>query len=121
MRKNLSNFLFLTVILAVAGCYPHQDSSLKMLVGTYTDNNDSHGVYLFDFNENDATFSLLDTAKAGNPSFIIPSADKRFAWSVGEYEDGSQCAVSYSLSDCTIDVLNRQPTDGEASGAAPCL
>ncbi len=107
------------MLITLSGCSGN-DSSLRMLIGTYTNNNDSQGVYLFDFNEDDATFALLDTAKAGNPSFIIPSGDRRFAWSVGEYEDGRQGAYSYSLTDRTIDVLNWQSSDGEASGASPC-
>lgn len=115
----IAAFLAAVSILAAA-CRPGADSSLKMLIGTYTNDNGSQGVYLFDFNEDDATFSLLDTAKAGNPSFIIPSDDRRFAWSVGEYEDGHQGVFSYKLTDKTIDVLNRQSTDGEASGASPC-
>lgn len=120
MKKILRIGLILATVHIVVSCCPRQDSSLKMLVGTYTGGNSSKGVYLFDFNEEDATFSLLDTAKAGNPSFIIPSSDRRFAWSVGEYEDGRQGAFSYRLTESTIDVLNWQSTDGAASGASPC-
>ena len=120
MKRILQIITFLATVFVAAGCRQDTGSSLKMLIGTYTDSNDSQGVYLFDFNEDDATFSLLDTAKAGNPSFIIPSGDRRFAWSVGEYEDGRQGVFSYRLTDRTIDVINWQSTDGEASGASPC-
>lgn len=120
MNRILRIAAFIAVILAVNCSCARQDSQLKMLVGTYTDGNDSQGVYLFDFNEDDAAFALLDTARAGNPSFIIPSSDRRFAWSAGEYDDGRQRVYSYRLTDNSIDVLNWQSTDGEASGAAPC-
>lgn len=120
MKRVLRITVLLATVHIVASCCAKQDPSLKMLVGTYTEGNDSKGVYLFDFNENDAAFSLLDTAKAGNPSFIIPSSDRQYAWSVGEYDDGRQAVFSYHLTDSTIDVLNRQHTDGDASGASPC-
>lgn len=123
VNDNMKRFvLILPALLCLAvGCSVRtSDGNLKMLVGTYTNGNDSQGVYLMDFNQEDATWSLLDTAKAGNPSFVIPSADRTRAYSVGEYEDGRQCAISYLLSEDCIDVLNRQSVDGAASGAAPC-
>lgn len=119
--KRIPEILALLTVLCIisAGC-TRKEAPLKMLIGTYTDGNASQGVYLFEFNQNDAAFSLLDTARAGNPSFIIPSADRRYAWSVGEYDDGSQCAYSYRLDGSTIDVMNSRSSDGDASGAAPC-
>ena len=120
MKRILRIAVLLAAVHIMASCCNKQDPLLKMLIGTYTKGNDSEGVYLFDFNEVDASFSLLDTAKAGNPSFIIPSSERQHAWSVGEYDDGQQCVFSYRLTDNTIDVLNWQSTDGEASGASPC-
>lgn len=109
-----------TLLLAACTTNSNDEGLLRMLVGTYTDGNDSRGAYLLTFNQEDASWALLDTAKAGNPSFIIPSEDRTRAWSVGEFEDGRQGAYSYSLSDSNLDVLNFQSTDGEASGASPC-
>lgn len=120
MKKTPELLMALTVLSSLAQGCSGVDTSLKMLVGTYTSNNDSKGVYLFDFNEDEATFSLLDTAKAGNPSFIITSEDNLSAWSVGEFEDGSQCAYSYRLGENTIDAMNQQSVDGKASGSSPC-
>lgn len=124
MKRILERILEIIVPLAIlcitSMLCARKEAPLRMLIGTYTDGNASQGVYLFEFNPDDVTFSLLDTARAGNPSFIIPSADRRYAWSVGEYDDGRQCAYSYRLGDSTIDAINCQSTDGEASGAAPC-
>lgn len=113
--------IFSAAMCLAAGCATKGgDSGLKMLVGTYTDGNDSPGVYLMDFDQENASWSLLDTARSGNPSFLIPSADRTRAYSVGEFEDGNQGAYSYLLTDDSIDVLNFQYSDGAASGAAPC-
>lgn len=103
----------------LASCTQAPDN-IRILVGTYTDGNASQGVYLYSFNQRTAKYELLDTAKAGNPSFIIASDDLKHAYSVSEYEDGRQAVVSYTLTSNSIDVLNSQSTDGEASGAAPC-
>lgn len=92
---------------------------LKMLVGTYTDGNDSRGVYLYSFDQEEGLFALLDTATAGNPSMVIPG-ENGIAYSVGEYEDGRQCACCYRLTDSTIKRLNQQTTDGAYSGSSPC-
>ena len=69
------------------GCARPADSVLKMLVGTYSEGNDSKGVYLYDFDTEKLEWKLLDTAAAGNPSFIIPSPDRNFAYAVSEYSD----------------------------------
>lgn len=92
---------------------------LRILVGTYTDSTDSQGVYLYAFDQDDASFALLDTAAAGNPSMVIPGGNG-MAYSVGEYEDGRQCAYCYRLTEDSIDCLYGLPTDGECSGSSPC-
>lgn len=111
--------------LTICGCN-NQSDQLKMLVGTYTEGNDSRGTYLFSFNQADATFELLSTAEAGNPSFVVPSVGGNgsgvaaFAYGVKEFNDGRQGAYAYRLSENGVEVINEQSTDGEGSGADPC-
>lgn len=115
----MKRMMMMTVAL-LAGLTLNAQSELRMLVGTYTDNTSAEGVYLYRFNQETAEFALLDTAKAENPSFVIPSEDRRFAYGVCEFHDGRQGAYAFRLGDSTIDLLNWQPTDGEFSGADPC-
>lgn len=105
-------------LLAAASLNARED--LRILVGTYTENTPSQGVYLYSFDQETAQAVLLDTAKAGNPSFVIPSPDRRFAYGVAEYGDGRQGACSFRLGDDTVDFLNWQPSSGNATGADPC-
>ena len=105
-------------LLAAASLNARED--LRILVGTYTENTPSEGVYLYSFDQETAQAVLLDTAKAGNPSFVIPSPDRRFAYGVAEYGDGRQGACSFRLGDDTVDFLNWQPSSGNATGADPC-
>ena len=115
---------FLTVAIAavLASCAqaPNNEDGMRLLVGTYTDGNTSNGVYLYSFDQNTGACELLDTAKAGNPSFIIASEDLKHAYSVSEYDDGRQGVISYDLTGSSIDVLNSRSADIDASGAAPC-
>lgn len=101
-----------------------QQSSLLMLVGTYTENSTSKGAYSFRFDQNTGKATQLSMAEVGNPSFIIPApAGKPFAYAVSEYNDGRQAAVAFSLDRHTgkLKKLNSQPTFGGIKGGEdPC-
>lgn len=112
--------LTMAAALLAAASLQAQDNTLRMLVGTYTEHTASEGVYLYSFDQETAEAVLLDTAKAGNPSFIIPSPDRRFAFGVAEFGDGRQGACAFRLGDDTIDFLNWQPSIGGTTGADPC-
>lgn len=116
-RDILSKQLLVLAAMAVCIGAGAQDR-LAMLVGTYTEGGSSKGVYLYSFDQETAREELLDTAWAGNPSFVAFSADGRFAYSVSEYADGRAGAVSYRLGPGTVDRMNGQPL-GEGCGD-PC-
>ena len=115
----MKRMMTLAAALLAAASLPAQDA-LRMLVGTYTENTPSDGVYLYSFDQETAQAVLLDTAKTGNPSFVIPSPDRRFAYAVSEYGDGRQGACAFRLGEGTVDFLNWQPSAGNATGADPC-
>ena len=110
----------MTASALLAAASLQAQNSLRMLVGTYTEHTSAEGVYLYSFDQETARAVLLDTAKTGNPSFVIPSPDRRFAYAVSEYADGQQGACSLRLGDDTVDFLNWQPSAGTATGADPC-
>ncbi|MBO6081534.1 MAG: lactonase family protein [Bacteroidales bacterium] len=111
---------FLLAAAMLAGLSLSAQNELRMLVGTYTENTSAEGVYLYKFNQETAEFVLLDTARCDNPSFIVPSDDRRFAYAVCEFKDGREGAYSFRLTDNSVDLLNWQPTGGAYSGADPC-
>jgi len=89
--------------MIVASCSPKKttaqptdpsttDSELTMLVGTYTSGN-SKGIYTFRFNEETGESLPLSDAEVANPSYLIPSADGKFVYSVNEFSK-DQAAVS---------------------------
>jgi hypothetical protein len=46
---------------------------IKMLIGTYTENSSSKGIYYYSFNQNTGDSKLLSTIFSENPSFITVS------------------------------------------------
>lgn len=118
MRNLLKKAVLATVTAAAlalaVSCSSSEPAHLRLLVGTYTANSGSLGVYLYDLDTETLEATLLDTAAAGNPSFVIANGSN--AYSVSEFSDGTQGLYSYSLGDSTIDVSCFQG----GSGGDPC-
>ena len=51
---------------------------IKLLIGTYTEESNSKGVYLYSFNEKTGESKELDTETSGNPSFVLSSEDNQY-------------------------------------------
>ena len=113
-----SKHLFLAGItaLVLSACATPETEKLHILVGTYTEGTESQGVYLYNFDPSTLACELLDTAKAGNPSFIITSPDRTHAYAVNEFNDGRSGVSSFHLSDDSINPQNRRL----GAGADPC-
>lgn len=112
--------LLSAVSLLVLAC-SLQAQDLRLLVGAYTDDGSASGAWLFRFDAATAASGELDFAAARNPAFIIPSADRTRAWSVSEFNDGTQGAYAYELGPGRLELMNYQPAtpDGKGSGN-PC-
>jgi 6-phosphogluconolactonase (cycloisomerase 2 family) len=94
---------------------------IKLLIGTYTEESNSKGVYLYSFNEKTGESKELDTEMSGNPSFVLLSEDNQYFYSVNEYNTGKQGVSSYSIKDNKITKLNELSCDFNGkSGADPC-
>jgi len=110
----------LLLMLAMSGL---QAQDLRLLVGTYNDDlgEGAPGAFLYAFNPDSGRSTRLAEASVRNPSFLIPSADRRSAWSVSEFHDGTQGAYSYALSEGSLAARNFQSNcpGGNANGD-PC-
>ena len=93
------------------------DSELTMLVGTYTSGS-SKGIYTFRFNEEAGESLPLSDAEVANPSYLIPSADGKFVYSVNEFskDQAAVSAFAFDKEKGTLHLLNTQKT----MGAEPC-
>ncbi|WP_311338757.1 beta-propeller fold lactonase family protein, partial [Capnocytophaga leadbetteri] len=101
-------------------------NNLTMYVGTYTEDGNSKGIYTYNFNQENGTFELLNTATAANPSFVTLSPDEKRLYAVSEYNDGRQGVYSFDLSENKAKLSNPvfRPTASKdalpRAGADPC-
>ena len=115
MRKSA----LLAALLLAAVSLQAQD--LRLLIGTFTGSGDASGAWLMRFDPATGASTELDFAAARNPAFIIPSADRTRAWSVSEFNNGTQGAYAFTLSPDDLEIINFEvncPT-GRGSGN-PC-
>ncbi len=111
MKKLFRFAIMMSVCIANA-------QNVKLIVGTYTNSCDSKGIYVFDFDTNDAQLKLLSASDpAVNPSYVAVSPDGQFLYSVNENgKDSKVSAYYFNKGKGGIDFLGSQ----DAKGADPC-
>ena len=129
MCKRKSELLSCGVVvlmsLALAGC---KNEPLTMIVGTYTDECESMGVYSYFFDQEKGEMVVSDKgdrfAEASgavgrvemrNPSYLTLSADGKFVYAVSEVGDSTASAATLSLDSKTgsMQLLGSEQTDGK--------
>ena len=70
---------------------------LTMVVGTYTEQSTSDGMYVYRFNQRTGKSQLVGDVKAGNPSFLMMNHDANRVYAVSEYDDGRQGLGAFIL------------------------
>ena len=122
--------ILLSLLGAIVSLYSFaQDgkvNDLTMYVGTYTEGGNSKGIYTYNFNQENGTFELLNTATVANPSFVTLSPEGKRLYAVSEYNDGRQGVYSFDLSENKVKLSNPvfRPTASKdalpRAGADPC-
>jgi 6-phosphogluconolactonase len=110
-------FLFIFLVFAVASTQA-QKNLLNLIVGTYTNNCYSKGIYVYEFDTNNAQMRLKKSSDSiVNPSYVSISKDNKFIYAVNE--NGGESTVS----SFAFDQVNGKPSfiNKESSkGADPC-
>lgn len=108
--------LFLTTIACITLSVLLEAQNSKLIVGTYTNNSKSKGIYVFNFNTQTGKASLTSTTTAADPSFLALSPDNQFLYAVNELgEDkggGTISAFSFNASKGQLKLINQQSTHG---------
>ncbi|MDI1255938.1 MAG: lactonase family protein [Flavobacterium sp.] len=95
-----------------------QQQSRNLIIGTYTNNCESGGIYVYDFDLGTASFKpKFNTEKVVNPSFLTVSADNRHIYSVNE--DGANSKVTAFSFDAPSGGL-KAINIVDSKGADPC-
>ena len=97
-------------------------AELRMLIGTYTENSSSKGIYYYSLNQETGESKLLSTIMSGNPSFVKIHENKHNFYAVNAFNDGKQSVSSFLIQEFSeIKQLNQVSTNfKEKSGAGPC-
>ena len=97
-------------------------ADIRMLVGTYTENSSSKGIYYYSLNQETGESKLLSIIMSENPSFITIHENKQNFYAVNEFNNGKQSLSSFLIQENSeIKKLNQVSTNfEEKSGADPC-
>ncbi len=109
--------LLLACCILVVTMLHAQNPIQYLLVGTYTTNGKSEGIYVYRFNPNKTEVTLMGTAKGvQNPSYLAISKDQKFVYAVNENHGdngGEVSAFSLDKAKGELKFLNKQSTGGD--------
>ena len=90
MKKLLLAFFLLVAVAGFA-----QNPIQYLLVGTYTNNTKSDGIYVYRYNPNKNEATLVSSTKdVSNPSFLVVSNDQKYVYAVNEDHGDNGGSVS---------------------------
>lgn len=115
----MKKLFFTAILMSLLSCSKHSSTSayVAMVVGTYTDTG-SNGVYSLVFDQENGTFTILDSIKAINPSYVIFSEDGSKLYCVNEVENNEAgvSAIDFDKTTGGFAYINGEPT----GSGAPC-
>lgn len=110
-------YLFLLLISSFVTIQA-QKNKINLFVGTYTNTCESRGIYVYEFDINNAMFRLKKSSDSiVNPSYLSLSKDNKFIYAVNE--NGAESTVSsfgFDGSSGRLNILNQE----SSKGADPC-
>ncbi len=109
---------FVILLMLIFSVTHSQEKNLKFLVGTYTNDCKSDGIYVYELDSITGNASLYNQSKnVINPSYLSVSPDSKVVYAVNE--NGTKSTVSsfkLDKSDGSLVSLNQK----EAAGTDPC-
>jgi len=95
-----------------------QENKFNLIVGTYTTQCESKGIYVYDFDSNLGDFALKNsTENVLNPSYLTISKDNKFVYAVNQNDELSTVSsFGFSSLSGKLTLLNKQ----DSKGARPC-
>ena len=130
MIKKLSYILFVAIVVASCTMKKTDETNnegtvndsiasmgeLYMLVGTYTSQEGSKGIYVYKFDTDTGRSDSVSMVEVANPSYVAISPDEKFVYSVGENGKDDSFAHSFSFDKKSgqLTLLNSQLTNGSS-------
>lgn len=103
---------YLTMCLSCVNAQEHY-----LIVGTY-DSPKSEGLYIYKFNSENGTATLISNIKTPNPSFLTTSPNKKFVYAVSETapqngKGGEIAAFSFNKANGSLTFINKNYSGGD--------
>ena len=113
MKKFTSFLLLLLPFMLVV-----KAQKIDLFVGTYTNNDKSEGIYVYEFDVATGDATLKNQVASDNPSFLAISTDRNYVYAVNELGDNKGAVNAYTYDEPTgkLTLLNQQPTQSNG----PC-
>ena len=92
-----------------------QENKFNLIVGTYTKNCESKGIYVYEFDSKTGVFGFKSsTENILNPSYLTISNDTKFVYSVSEKDKKSTAsAFKFDSKSGKIDLINSEFSKGQ--------
>lgn len=91
---------------------------LFLIVGTYTSEEGSRGIYLYRFDTESGSSDSISMVEVDNPSYLTLSPDEKFIYAVSENDEANSAvhALSFDKRSGRMELLNSRPVNS----SAPC-
>jgi 6-phosphogluconolactonase len=111
----MKNTLAILIMIFTVSHLKAQANKFNLVVGTYTKNCDSKGIYVYEFDAKTADFNLKkSTENVINPSYLTVSKDNKFVYSVSENDKKSEVsAFNYDSKSGKLDLINSEFSKGQ--------
>lgn len=111
MKINI--LILLMASVTIANTYAQKRN---LLIGTYTKNGKSEGIYVYEFDSQTGKATYKNKASGvSNPSYLDISKDGKFVYAANENKKGGVSAFSFNPVTGALQLLNSQPTHGSAA------
>jgi 6-phosphogluconolactonase len=116
--KHMKHFYSIILFVFSIASLQAQKNKLNLLVGTYTNSCESRGIYVFEFDSNNANIRLKKSSDSiVNPSYLSISKGSKFLYAVKE--NGAESTVSSFSFDAASGRM-RIINSVDSKGADPC-
>ena len=118
-KRTISILFILLFAISMTQAQTLTDTAYNLLIGTYTQEDKSDGIYVYEFNSETGEFSYrAEAAGIKNPSFLTVSEDRKHVYSVNEIGGGKGgvSAFSFEASTGKLDYINSIGSGGDG----PC-
>lgn len=111
MKRNI--LILLMASVTIANTYAQKRN---LVIGTYTKNGKSEGIYVYEFDSQTGKATYKNKATGvSNPSYLDISKDGKFVYAANENKEGGVSAFSFNQVTGALQLLNSQPTHGSSA------